>query len=85
MTSLNTAQTVRLFWETEFEKYPWRYRAEAVAPIKNKIGALLSDSTLYRILVAPRIDLRFRSLMDEGGVLLVNLAKGRIGEDSAAI
>jgi len=40
---------------------------------------------LYRILVEPEIDLRFRSLMDEGKVLLVNVAKGRLGEDSALI
>lgn len=34
---------VREFFKSEFEKYPWRYRAEAVAPIQNKLGALLSD------------------------------------------
>lgn len=76
-------ETVRRFWKSEFEKYPWRYRAEAVAPIQNKLGALLSDPMLHRVLVAPMVDLRFRTLMDEGGVLLVNLAKGRVGEDSA--
>ena len=54
-------------------------------PIQNKLGALLSDPTLHRILVEPRIDLHFRSMMDRGDVLLVNLSKGRIGEDSALI
>jgi hypothetical protein len=75
--------TVRRFWLNEFEQYPWRYRAEAAAPIQNKLGALLSDPMLYRILVAPQVDLHFRSIMDEGRVLVVNLAKGRVGEDSA--
>jgi hypothetical protein len=75
---------VREFFRSEFEKYPWRYRAEAVAPIQNKLGALLSDPLLYRILVEPEIDLHLRRVMDGGGVLLVNLAKGRIGEDSAS-
>ncbi|HTK34943.1 MAG TPA: DUF87 domain-containing protein [Caulobacteraceae bacterium] len=75
---------VRAFWANEFEKYPDRYRAEVVAPIQNKLGALLADPVLYRILVAPKIDLRFRQLMDEGGLLVVNLAKGRLGEDSSA-
>jgi hypothetical protein len=74
---------VRQFWKSEFEKYPHRFRAEAVAPIQNKLGALLSDPTLYRILVAPKRDLHFRALMDSGGVLLVNLSKGQLGEDSA--
>lgn len=74
---------VRSFWKEEFAHYPPRLQAEAVAPIQNKMGAMLSDPTLYRILVAPEEDLRFRSLMDEGGALLVNVSKGRLGEDSA--
>jgi DNA helicase HerA-like ATPase len=77
--------TVRRFWQFEFERYHYRQRADAVAPIQNKIGALLADPTLYRILVAPKIDLKFRSMMDEGRVLLVNLAKGMLGQDSALI
>lgn len=76
---------VRRFWQLEFENYPARLRAEAIAPIQNKLGALLSDPTLYRILVAPQVDLHLRAVMDAGGVLLVNLAKGRLGEDSSAI
>ena len=78
-------QVVKNFWKYEFAEYPVRLRAEACAPIQNKLGALLSDPTLYRILVEPEIDLRFRSIMDEGKVLLVNVAKGRLGEDSALI
>jgi hypothetical protein len=76
---------VRQFWLHEFEDYPPRLRAEAVAPIQNKLGALLSDPTLYRILVAPAVDLHFRSMMDNGQVLLVNLARGRLGEDSSSV
>jgi type IV secretory pathway TraG/TraD family ATPase VirD4 len=75
---------VRRFWTDEFEAYQPRYRAEVVAPIQNKLGALLSDPTLYRILVAPKVDLRFRKIMDEGGVFIANLAKGRLGDDSSA-
>lgn len=74
---------VRAFWQSEFANYPPRYAAEALAPIQNKLGALLSDPMLYRVLVAPKVDLSFRRIMDEGRVLLVNLSKGRIGSDSA--
>jgi hypothetical protein len=76
---------VRRFWLDEFEKYPDRQRAEVVAPIQNKLGGLLTDPHLYRALVAPEIPISFRSLMDAGGILIVNLAKGRLGEDSANI
>ena len=52
-------EVVKRFWQNEFNEYPARLRAEACAPIQNKLGALLSDPTLYRILVEPEIDLRF--------------------------
>ena len=76
---------VRRFWLDEFEKYPDRQRAEVIAPIQNKLGGLLTDPRLYRALVAPEIPISFRSMMDVGGILIVNLAKGRLGEDSANI
>lgn len=76
---------VKEFWTTEFENYPARLRAEAVAPIQNKLGALLADPTLFRVLVAPASEVRFRSLMDEGRGLIVNLSKGELGEDACTI
>ena len=78
-------EVVKRFWTDEFENYPARMRAEACAPIQNKLGALLSDPTLHRILVAPTIDLHFRKLMDEGHVLLINVSKGKLGEQSALV
>ncbi len=76
-------ETVHRFWRYEFENYHFRQKADSVAPIQNKVGALLADPTLYRVLVSPERDIRVRSLMDEGGMLLVNLSKGQLGEDSA--
>lgn len=78
-------ETVKQFWEDEFEHYPARLRADACAPIQNKLGALLADPTLHRILVEPTIDLHFRKLMDDGLILLVNVAKGRLGAESALV
>lgn len=78
-------ETVRRFWRHEFEHYHFRQKADAVAPIQNKLGGLLSDPTLYRILVEPKVSLSFRTIMNEGKVLLVNLAKGRLGEDSSTL
>ena len=47
--------------------------------------AFLADPLLNRILTAPEKDLRIRQVMDKGQVLLVNLAKGRIGDDSSSL
>lgn len=76
---------VREFWLREFEGYPARFRAEAIAPIQNKVGAFLANPLLYRILCQPRSDFDLRRIMDEGKILIVNLAKGKMGEDPAAL
>jgi type IV secretory pathway TraG/TraD family ATPase VirD4 len=74
---------VRDFWLKEFTNYNPRYRQETIAPILNKVGAFLADPRLYRIFTAPEVDLHFRQMMDEGKILIVNLAVGRMGADSA--
>ncbi len=76
---------VRKFWQTEFPKYSYRYQADGIAPIQNKIGAFLADPRLLRILTRPDGQLRLRSLMDDSKILLVNLSKGILGEDSSSL
>ncbi|WP_051052523.1 type IV secretory system conjugative DNA transfer family protein [Bradyrhizobium liaoningense] len=78
-------ETVRNFFLNEFERFSFGYRADGAAPIQNKVGAFLSDPLLNRLLTAPERDLHVRQIMDEGRVLLVNLAKGKIGEDSSSL
>lgn len=76
-------EQVRSFWTHEFPNYNPRYRQETIAPIQNKVGAFLADPRLYRIFTSAPVDLSFRKIMDEGKILIVNLSKGRLGEDSA--
>lgn len=76
---------VREFWLNEFPMYSDRYRADSIAPIQNKLGAFLADPRMRRLVTAPPIDLSFRRTMDQGGILIVNLARGRVGEDSASL
>lgn len=78
-------EQVLKFWRGEFPKYSFRYQADGIAPIQNKVGAFLADPKLHRILTRSDGQLRLRSIMDESKVLLINLAKGKIGEDSAAL
>lgn len=76
-------EQVRAFWLQEFPRYNPRYRQEMIAPLQNKVGALLADPRLYRIFTAPPIDLSFRRAMDQREIVIVNLSKGTLGEDSA--
>jgi len=76
-------EETREFWINEYNKYPERFRLESISPIQNKVGAFLSNSLLRRMLTDPERPINLRRSMDEGKIILVNLAKGSIGEDTA--
>lgn len=77
---------VRRFWTTEFEAYgSGKFRVEAVSPIENKIGSFLLDPYLSRILTTKKSTVNVREVLDEGKILLVNLAKGKLGESPAML
>ncbi|MFC3053278.1 type IV secretory system conjugative DNA transfer family protein [Kordiimonas pumila] len=79
-----TNQQVRTFWERDFKAGGFD-RPAAIGPVLNKVGAFLSDPMLHRVLTKPETPLSFRSIMDEGKVLVVNLSKGRVGEDASSL
>lgn len=70
------------FWRTEFDKWSDTQRNEAIAPITNKVGQFLSSSVVRNIFGQPMSKLNMRKVMDEGKILLINLSKGKIGEDN---
>jgi len=84
-TARITDPVVRSFWEREFAHWKPQYQAEAVAPIQNKVGQFLSHPILRAIVGQRRCTLDLRRLMDDGHVLIVNLSKGRIGEDGSTL
>lgn len=75
--------TVRGFWLREYEGYTARLRAEAIAPVQNKVGAFLAHPGLHQVLTQRGDLLDLRSVMDRGRILLVNLSKGRLGADAS--
>ncbi|NJO32567.1 MAG: type IV secretory system conjugative DNA transfer family protein [Rhodospirillales bacterium] len=71
---------MRNFWTVEFAQYNERFATEAIAPIQNKIGTLLSPPAIRNMLGQVRSTIDIRAIMDRGQVLIVNLAKGKLGE-----
>lgn len=76
---------VRAFWLHEFAGWSDNYRTEAVAAIQNKLRPFVVSTNIRAIVThaAPSLDLR--QIMDEGKVLVVNLSKGRLGEDNSTL
>ena len=76
---------VRTFWVHEYEAWEDRYRKEAIAPIQNKVGQFLSSSIIRNILGQPQSTINIPEIMDKQKIFLVNLSKGRVGEDNSAL
>lgn len=73
---------VKSFWLNEFDKWDDKFRKEAVAAIQNKVGQFLSSSVIRHIVGQPKSAIDMRDIMDNQKILIINLSKGRIGEDS---
>jgi hypothetical protein len=71
---------VRAFWLGEYAAYSDHFRVEAISPIQNKIGKALIEPRLRNMLAQPSSTITLRRLMDEGAIVICNLAKGRLGE-----
>jgi hypothetical protein len=76
---------VRRFWREEFAGYDKRLRAEAIAPVQNKVGQFLMSPVVRNIFGQQTSALDARFMMDRRRILIANLAKGRIGEDKASL
>lgn len=76
---------VKSFWVNEFAGYNDKFAAEAVSPIQNKVGQFLSSSLIRNIVGQVKSSIDMRKVMDEGKILIMNLSKGRIGEDNSAL
>ncbi|MDB5163153.1 MAG: hypothetical protein JWN28_761 [Candidatus Saccharibacteria bacterium] len=80
-----TDTVVLQFWNVEFASWNDKFQAEAIAPVLNKVGAFTANPTIRNIIGQPKSTFNIREIMDEGKILIVNLSKGLIGEDNAAI
>lgn len=76
---------VKTFWTDEFTKYSKQFMVEAISPIQNKVGQFLSSSLVRNIVSQPHSSIDMRDIMDNRKIFIINLAKGRIGEDYSAL
>ncbi len=76
-----TDPVVSQFWKQEFPNYPKNLQGEALSPVLNKLGAFVAHPVIRNIVGQERSRVDLIKLMNSQGVLLANLATGRIGED----
>lgn len=76
---------VKDFWVIEYPKMSTARGPEGIAPIANKLGGFLAHPLVRKALCDPEQPLRFRQVMDESKILIVNLSKGKLGADVSNI
>ena len=76
---------VKTFWVDEYARYSERFATEAIAPIQNKVGQFLSSSIIRNIVAQVKSTINIRDIMDNKKILIMNLSKGRLGEDSSRL
>ena len=76
---------IKAFWVHEYEAWQDKFRNEAIAPIQNKVGQFLSTSIIRNVVGQTKSTINIFDMMNEGKIFLVNVSKGRIGEDNSAL
>jgi hypothetical protein len=76
---------IKAFWQNEFARYSQKLETEALAAIQNKVGQFVSNPLIRNILGQSRSTINMREIMDTGKIFIVNLSKGKMGEDNSAL
>jgi hypothetical protein len=74
---------VKSFWEGEFANYTDRFAQDATPAIQNKVGQFTANPVIRNIIGQPKSTFNIRQIMDDQKILIINLSKGQVGEDSA--
>ena len=80
-----TDPVIKSFWLQEFARYTQRYEVEATAAIQNKVGQFISAPIIRNIIGQTQSKIDMREVMDKEKILILNLSKGRIGEENSRL
>ncbi len=78
-----TDPSVKAFWVEEYAKYTDKFAAEAAPAIQNKVGQFTGNPLIRNLVGQPKSSFDIRELMDNRKILIMNLSKGRMGEDNS--
>lgn len=76
---------VKAFWLNEYEEWSAQFRNEAIAPLQNKVGQFLSTELVRNIVGQQKSTINIPNIINTGKIFLVNVSKGKIGEDNSAL
>ena len=78
-------EVLKDFWYLEYDSYTEKFRNEAISPILNKVGQFVTSPTIRNIINHPTNSVDLEQMMNQGKIIILNLAQGKIGEDNASL
>lgn len=73
------------FWTNEFSVSNERFANDAVVPILNKVGQFVANPLVRNMVGQQKNVLNFEEFMNEGKIVLINISKGKLGEENSAL
>jgi hypothetical protein len=77
--------TVKSFWVSEFAAWSEKFDSEAITPLLNKVGQLISTNMIRNIIGQPKTKFNLREIMDKKKILLMKVSKGLLGEENSGL
>ncbi len=74
---------VRRYWTDQIAQTSDFHKSEVLDYIVSKFGKFITNKVMRNIIGQSQSAFNFRQVMDEGKILLVNLSKGKLGEEDA--
>ncbi|MBI4130555.1 type IV secretion system DNA-binding domain-containing protein [Candidatus Roizmanbacteria bacterium] len=74
---------IRRYWTDQIAQTSDFHKSETLDYIVSKFGRFVTNVTMRNIIGQSKSAFNFRKVMDEGKILLVNLSKGRMGEENS--
>ena len=79
-----TDPIVRRYWTDQIAQTSDFHKSEVLDYVVSKFGRFVTNKMIRNIIGQSQSAFDFRKVMDEGKILIVNVAKGKIGEENSA-
>ena len=79
-----TDDMVKRFFAVEFADWSEKFDTDAIIPLVNKLGQFLSMPALRNIFAQKENKIDFEDVMNNKKIMLINLSKGKLGEENSS-
>lgn len=75
---------IRRYWTDQIAQTSDFHKSEVLDYIASKFGRFVTNKAIRNIIGQSKSSFDFRKVMDEGKILIINLSKGKLGEENSS-